>query len=79
MIGQRRLRQVVEVALGLVPTTFLLLPFLLASALGTAMAAVAGGAVDRATVVLIGWVLAFWAGRDLQSRFMQWWSVRRGA
>ena len=58
MIGQRRLRQVVEVALGLVPTTFLLLPFLLASALGTAMAAVAGGAVDRATVVLIGWVLA---------------------
>ena len=58
MIGQRRLRQVVEVALGRVPTTFLLLPFLLASALGTAMAAVAGGAVDRATVVLIGWVLA---------------------
>ena len=45
-------------ALGLAPATLLLLPFLLAGALGTAMAAVAGGAVDWAIAVLIGWVLA---------------------
>jgi hypothetical protein len=49
---------VVEVALGLAPATFLLLPFLVAGALGTAMATVASGALDSATAVLIGWVLA---------------------
>jgi hypothetical protein len=58
MTGQWRPRQVVEVALGLAPATFLLLPFLLAGALGTAMATVAGGALDWATGLLIGWVLA---------------------
>jgi hypothetical protein len=58
MTGQRRLRQVVEVVLGLAPAIFLLLPFLLAATLGTVMAAVASGAVDRATAVLIGWLLA---------------------
>jgi hypothetical protein len=58
MTGQWRLRQVAELALGLVPATFLLLPFLVAGALGTAMAAVSGGAVDWAIAVLIGWVLA---------------------
>ena len=56
--GQWRLRQVAELALGLVPATFLLLPFLLAGALGTAMATVASGALDWATGLLIGWVLA---------------------
>ena len=58
MTGQWRPRQVVEVALGLVPATFVLLPFLLAGALGTAMATIAGGALDWATGLLIGWVLA---------------------
>ena len=58
MTGQWRLRQVVEVVLGLAPATFLLLPFLLAGALGTAMATVAGGALDWAAAVLIGLVLA---------------------
>jgi hypothetical protein len=48
----------VEVALGLAPATFLLLPFLLAGALGTAMATVASGALDWATGLLIGWMLA---------------------
>jgi hypothetical protein len=41
----------------LAPATFLLLPFLMVGALGIAMAAVAGGAIDRATAVLIGWAL----------------------
>jgi hypothetical protein len=27
--------------------------------------------------LLLGWVLAFWAGKDLQTRFMQWRTVRR--
>lgn len=27
--------------------------------------------------LMLGWVLAFWAGKDLQSRFMQWRSSRR--
>jgi len=58
MTGQWRLRQVAELALGLVPATFLLLPFLLAGALGTTMAVVSGEAVDWAQTVLIGWVLA---------------------
>jgi hypothetical protein len=22
--------------------------------------------------LMLGWVLAFWAGKDLQSRFVQW-------
>jgi hypothetical protein len=58
MTGQRRLRQVVEVALGLAPATFLLFPFLLVGALGTVIAAFAGGAIDWATAGLIAWVLA---------------------
>ena len=48
----------VEVALGLAPATLLLLPLLLVGALGTVMAAVAGGGIDWATAALIGWVLA---------------------
>jgi hypothetical protein len=58
MTKRWRLRQVVEVALGLAPATFLLLPFLLAGAFGTAMATVAGGTLDWATAVLVGWALA---------------------
>jgi hypothetical protein len=27
--------------------------------------------------LMLGWVLAFWAGKDLQSRFMQWRESRR--
>jgi len=27
--------------------------------------------------LIVGWMLAFWAGRDLQARFSQWWSARR--
>jgi hypothetical protein len=47
----------VEVTLGLVPAIFLL-PFLLAGGLGTAMATIVAGTMDRATAVLICWVLA---------------------
>jgi hypothetical protein len=57
MTGQQRLRLVVEVVLGLAPATFLLLPFLLAGALGVGIAAVAGGAINWATAMLIGWAL----------------------
>jgi hypothetical protein len=46
-----------EVALGLVPATFLLLPLLLAGGLGTAIAALASGAIEPAIVILIGWVV----------------------
>jgi hypothetical protein len=28
--------------------------------------------------LLIGWLVAFWAGRDLQARFTQWRALRRG-
>jgi hypothetical protein len=28
--------------------------------------------------LIIGWLLAFWAGKDLQSRFAQWRASRRG-
>jgi hypothetical protein len=28
--------------------------------------------------LLIGWLLAFWAGKDAQTRFARWWSLRRG-
>jgi hypothetical protein len=27
--------------------------------------------------MLIGFLLAFWAGKDLQGRFDRWWSARR--
>jgi hypothetical protein len=27
--------------------------------------------------LMIGWVLAFWAGKDLQTRFVQWRESRR--
>jgi hypothetical protein len=27
--------------------------------------------------LLLGWVLAFWAGKDLQARFAQWWGGRQ--
>jgi hypothetical protein len=27
--------------------------------------------------LIIGWLLAFWAGMDLQSRFSRWWTQRR--
>jgi predicted membrane-bound spermidine synthase len=56
-----RFRQVVEVALGLAPAT-LLLPFLLAGAFGTVIAAVAGGTINLATAGLIAWSLAGAAG-----------------
>jgi hypothetical protein len=26
--------------------------------------------------LMIGWLVAFWAGKDLQARFQQWRSVR---
>jgi len=58
MAGLWRLRKVMEVALGLVPATFLLLPLLLAGALGTAMTTVAGGTLDWATCLLFGWAMA---------------------
>jgi hypothetical protein len=32
----------------------------------------------RIAWLLIGWLLAFWAGKDLQTRFVQWWSARQG-
>jgi hypothetical protein len=28
--------------------------------------------------LMIGWLVAFWAGKDLQSRFTQWRGLRRG-
>jgi hypothetical protein len=27
--------------------------------------------------LMIGWMLALWAGKDLQARFAQWWEARR--
>jgi hypothetical protein len=27
--------------------------------------------------LMIGWLLAFWAGKDLQARFAQWRAPRR--
>jgi hypothetical protein len=57
MTEQQRPRLVVEVVLGLAPATFLLLPFLLAGALGVATSAVVGGAINLATAMLIGWAL----------------------
>jgi hypothetical protein len=27
--------------------------------------------------LMIGWLLAFWAGKDLQARFVQWRAARR--
>ena len=57
MTEQQRPRLVVEVVLGLAPATFLLLPFLLAGALGVATSAVAGGAINLPTAMLIGWAL----------------------
>jgi hypothetical protein len=27
--------------------------------------------------MLLGWMLAFWAGRDLQVRMMRWWRERQ--
>jgi len=48
MSEPRRLRLVVEVVLGVAPATFLLLPLLLA------IAAVAGGAINLATAMMIG-------------------------
>jgi hypothetical protein len=62
MTGRRQLRQMLEVALGLAPATFLLLPFLLAGALGTVLAAASGGAIHLATATLIAWALAGAAG-----------------
>jgi hypothetical protein len=29
--------------------------------------------------LMIGWLVAFWAGKDLQSRFTQWRALRRSA
>src|SRR6185369_7553307 len=29
--------------------------------------------------LIIGWLLAFWAGKDLQARFEQWRDLRRSA
>ena len=44
--------------LGLAPATFLLFPFLLVGVLGTVLADMAGGAIDRGTAGLILWALA---------------------
>lgn len=40
-----------------------------------------GDGVDDLQIawLIIGWLLAFWAGKDLQTRFVQWRSLRRGA
>jgi len=29
--------------------------------------------------LIIGWLLAFWAGKDLQTRFVQWRETHRRA
>jgi hypothetical protein len=29
--------------------------------------------------LLIGWLIAFWAGKDLQVRTVRWWKARRQA
>jgi hypothetical protein len=29
--------------------------------------------------LIVGWLLAFWAGKDFQTRFAQWQNARRGA
>lgn len=55
---QRRIRQVLEVVLGLAPATLFLLPFLLIGGLGMVIAAFAGGGLDWPTALLIGWALA---------------------
>ena len=47
-----------ELTLGVAPATCLLLPFLLAGALGLLMGSVAGAAFDWSTALLLGWVLA---------------------
>jgi len=57
MTGPRRLGPILEVVLGLAPVT-LVLPFLFIGGLGTALAVIRGGAVDWATIVLVGWVIA---------------------
>jgi len=28
--------------------------------------------------LMLGWLVAFWAGKDLQARFTQWRELRRG-
>jgi hypothetical protein len=35
--------------------------------------------MDDAQIVwlMLGWMLAIWAGKDLQVRFAQWWVARR--
>jgi hypothetical protein len=57
MTGPWGQRKVLEVAFGLIPAT-LLLPFLLAGVLGTALAVVASGVIDQSSVALIGCVVA---------------------
>jgi hypothetical protein len=39
-----------------------------------------GDGVDDLQIawLIIGWLLAFWAGKDLQMRFVQWRALRRG-
>jgi hypothetical protein len=39
-----------------------------------------GACVDDLQIawLIIGWLVAFWAGKDLQTRFVQWRSLRRG-
>ena len=39
-----------------------------------------GDGVDDLQIawLLLGWVLAFWAGKDLQARFDRWQRARRG-
>jgi hypothetical protein len=38
-----------------------------------------GDGVDDLQIawLIIGWLLAFWAGKDLQARFAQWRAPRR--
>ena len=38
-----------------------------------------GDSVDDLQIawLIVGWLLAFWAGKDLQARFTQWRSARR--
>ena len=39
-----------------------------------------GGGVDDLQIawLMIGWLVAFWAGKDLQTRFVRWRELRRG-
>ena len=50
-----------------------------ATQLGSLQGEHRGDGVDDLQVawLIVGWMLAFWAGKDLQTRFEQWRSSRR--